>query len=200
MMEWEDVRVQLIDTPPITPDYLEGWLTSMVRSADACVLVVDLGDDDGPFAAEAVIERLAQVKTVLVGEPPADNPDPSVHHARTLLVANKLDVPGAADRLDVVREMFGPRFSVHALDAESGKGLEELRGAIYLFLRRYQGLHQTARQAGRHGLAVHLPRRQHDCADGRAGASRLGRKAQIRPHLGHGRLRRPDRHARPRAP
>ena len=24
MMEWEDVRVQLIDTPPITADYLEG--------------------------------------------------------------------------------------------------------------------------------------------------------------------------------
>src|SRR5262249_3753577 len=34
MMEWEDVRVQLIDTPPITPDYLEGYLCSMVRAAD----------------------------------------------------------------------------------------------------------------------------------------------------------------------
>src|SRR5437660_6405194 len=35
MMDWEDVRVQLIDTPPITPDYMEGYLSSMVRSADA---------------------------------------------------------------------------------------------------------------------------------------------------------------------
>src|SRR3954452_5313933 len=51
MMEWEDARVQLIDTPPITADYLEGYLSSMVRSGDAAVLVVDLGDDDGPFAA-----------------------------------------------------------------------------------------------------------------------------------------------------
>src|SRR5205823_613097 len=32
MMEWEDTRVQLIDTPPITADYLEGYLSSMVRS------------------------------------------------------------------------------------------------------------------------------------------------------------------------
>src|SRR6516164_6144197 len=72
MMEWEDVRVQLIDTPPITADYLEGYLSSMVRSADGSVLLVDLGDDDGPFAAEAVIDKLAQVKTVLVGELPAD--------------------------------------------------------------------------------------------------------------------------------
>src|SRR5437899_2292630 len=59
MMEWEDVRVQLIDTPPVTPDYLEGYLSSMVRSADAALLLVELGDDDGPFAAEAAIERLA---------------------------------------------------------------------------------------------------------------------------------------------
>src|SRR3954452_19164192 len=42
MMEWEDARVQLIDTPPITADYLEGYLSGMVRSGDAAVLVVDL--------------------------------------------------------------------------------------------------------------------------------------------------------------
>src|SRR5215831_11095776 len=78
MMEWEDVRVQLIDTPPITADYLESYLSSMVRAADAALLVVDLGDDDGPFAAEAVLERLGQVKTMLVGDPPADPEDPTI--------------------------------------------------------------------------------------------------------------------------
>src|SRR6185437_7370826 len=39
MMDWEDVRVQLIDTPPITADYLEGYVSSMVRTADAAVLL-----------------------------------------------------------------------------------------------------------------------------------------------------------------
>src|SRR5437867_8317156 len=54
MMDWEDVRIQLIDTPPITADYLEGYLSSMVQTASAAVLLVDLGDDEGPFAAQAV--------------------------------------------------------------------------------------------------------------------------------------------------
>src|SRR5918912_3258179 len=36
MMDWEDVRVQLIDTPPITADYLESYMAGMVRAADAC--------------------------------------------------------------------------------------------------------------------------------------------------------------------
>jgi ribosome-interacting GTPase 1 len=134
MMEWEDARVQLIDTPPITADYLEGYLSSMVRSADACLLVVDLGDDDGPLAAESVIERLAGVKTILSGQLPTENPDPSIHHAKTMLGANKLDLPDAADRLEMVRELFGPRFPIQALDAESGHGLEDLRTAIYRLL------------------------------------------------------------------
>src|SRR5262249_39976715 len=127
MMDWEDVRVQLIDTPPITADYLEGYLSSMVRAADAALLMVDLGEDDGPFAAEAVIEHLAKSKTVLVEQTPAVVDDPSVHNTKTLLVANKIDLPGAADRLEVVRELFGPRFPLHAVSAEQGTGLEELR-------------------------------------------------------------------------
>jgi ribosome-interacting GTPase 1 len=134
MMDWEDVRVQLIDTPPITADYLEGYLSSMVRAADGCVLVVDLGDDDGPFAAEAVLEKLAHVKTVLTRERPAEAEDPTIEYCRTLLAANKVNADGAADRLEIVRELFGPRFGILALDAESGTGLEELRTAIYKML------------------------------------------------------------------
>ena len=51
MMDWEDTRVQMIDTPPITADYLESYLSSMVRTADAAVLLVDAGDDGGPFGS-----------------------------------------------------------------------------------------------------------------------------------------------------
>jgi ribosome-interacting GTPase 1 len=134
MMDWEDVRVQLIDTPPVTADFLEGYVSSMVRAADGCVLVVDLGDDEGPFAAETVLEKLASVKSVLVGQPPADNPDPSIHHTKTLLAANKSAAEGASDRLEVVREMFGGRFPLVVLDAESGAGLEDLRNAVYRML------------------------------------------------------------------
>jgi small GTP-binding protein len=134
MMEWEDARVQLIDTPPITADYLESYLSSMVRSADAALLMVDVGDDDGPFAVEAVLDRLAQTKTVLVGQLPTDPADPAIQHTKTLLVANKMDLPGAEDRLGIVREMFGGHFPIHAISAEHGTGVEELRDAIYRFL------------------------------------------------------------------
>jgi len=134
MMDWQDVRIQLIDLPPITADYLESYTSSMVRSADACLLLLDLGDDDGPFALEPVLARLAETKTELVGALPAVSEDPTIHHAKTLLVANKIDMPGASDRLEIAREMFGQRFSIETISAEHGTGLEELRTALFRFL------------------------------------------------------------------
>jgi ribosome-interacting GTPase 1 len=139
MMDWEDVRVQLIDTPPITADYLESYLSGLVRVGDAALLLIDLGDDDGPFAAEAVIERLTQAKTILQGTGPkpgdgAAADDPGIERTRTLLIANKIDLPGAEERLHVVRELFGECFVIHVISAEHGSGLEDLRNAIYRFL------------------------------------------------------------------
>ncbi len=134
MMDWQDVKVQLIDTPPITADYLEPYVSSVVRAADAAIVMLDLGDDDGPFAVEAVLERLAQVKTILQGEKPATQEDYSIQYVRTLLVANKIDLPGAQDRLDIVREMYAGRFPIHVISAEHGAGLEDLREGIYKFL------------------------------------------------------------------
>jgi ribosome-interacting GTPase 1 len=134
MMDWEDARVQLIDLPPVTADVMEGWVSSMVRSADAALLVVDLSDDDGPFVVDAVLEKLASTKTALVGTPPDEIDDYSVEYVHTLLAANKSDADGAADRLEIVREMFGKRFPIHVMAAEHGTGLEELRAELFRFL------------------------------------------------------------------
>jgi small GTP-binding protein len=134
MMDWQDVKVQLIDTPPITADYLESYVSSLVRAADAAILMLDLGDDDGPFAAETVLDRLAHVKTILTGQKPAEQDDHSIQCVKTLLVANKIDLPDASDRLEIVREMYGQKFPIHVISAEHGAGLEDLRDAIYAFL------------------------------------------------------------------
>jgi ribosome-interacting GTPase 1 len=132
MMPWEDVFVQLIDTPPITADYMEGYLSSMVRGADLALLLVDLGDDDALAATDAVIQRLAQAKTVLIGQHPAEpTSEPGVEYVRTRLVANKVDLPDAAMRLELINELFGSRFPCHVIAAEHGQGLEELRNAVY---------------------------------------------------------------------
>lgn len=134
MMDWEDVRVQLIDLPPVTADFYEPYTTDFIRTADAAVLVVDLGDDDGPFAAETVLERLTAKKLHLVGTPPEGEEDPTVFHVRTLLVANKVDADGASDRLDILEEMIGDRLPILPVSAERGDALTDLRTRLFQLL------------------------------------------------------------------
>jgi ribosome-interacting GTPase 1 len=131
MMPWEDVRVQLVDLPPISSDFLEPWVPSIVRSADGALLVVDLSDDDAADTATAVIERLRQTKTELVGELPFDSDDESTQHVKTLMVANKRDADDAEGRLDVIHDLFSTSFPIHAVSATTGEGLDELRRRTY---------------------------------------------------------------------
>ena len=131
IMFWEDVPVQLVDLPPITADFHEGWVTSVIRSADAALLVADLASDDVADATEAALSCLAQAHTELVGTLPFDNDDESLRHIKTLLVANKADADGALDRLEIVREWFSARFPVVPVSVERREGLDDLRRATY---------------------------------------------------------------------
>jgi uncharacterized protein len=134
MMDWDDVRLQLIDLPPITADVYEPFITDFARTAEAAVLVADLGDDDGPFAVETVLERLAQRKIHLCRDLPELEDDPTVFHLKCALIVNKIDDAGAKDRLDILKEIVGDRLPVLEVSAERGDNLPELRTLLYRLL------------------------------------------------------------------
>ena len=59
MMDWEDVRVQLIDLPPITADFYEPHITDFARTSHGAALIVDIGDDGRPPCRKRSSRRLA---------------------------------------------------------------------------------------------------------------------------------------------
>jgi ribosome-interacting GTPase 1 len=134
IMMWQDVPVQLVDMPPISPEFVEPWVPDVIRSADAALLVADLASDDVAEETLAVLERLAATHTELVGELPYDVENEAIRHLKTVMAATKFDVAAAPDRYEVVREWFGPRFPVVPVSAETGLGLETLRTATYHLL------------------------------------------------------------------
>lgn len=134
MARFEDVQIQLVDLPPITEEYFETWMPDTVRRADAAALVADLGDDNLLDALETIIKRFETIKVCLVREAPAD-PDPLRTFRRALIVANKLDLPGAEDRLGILKEYYGERFDILPVSAETGAGLKELPEQLFRFLR-----------------------------------------------------------------
>jgi hypothetical protein len=131
MMPWEDVMVQLIDTPPITADYMEAHLHGLIRSADLALLVVDLGDDGGIEQCQEVLERLSTTKTRLAARSCLDEEDVGLSYTQTFLVPNKIDLPEAAARLALLHELCPVDFPEYVISAKEGTGLEALREAVY---------------------------------------------------------------------
>jgi ribosome-interacting GTPase 1 len=131
MMPWEDVMVQLIDTPPITADFLDPNLLGLTRGSDLALLMFDAGSDDGIDGLAPVLERLNQTKTRLAKESYLDEEDVGVSFTQAFLVHNKIDVPGAEERIALLKEFCLLDFREFRISAEHGTGLEELRTAIY---------------------------------------------------------------------
>ena len=71
MMKFEDIQIQLVDLPPVHPDFPESWLYQIIRNADAVIQVVDLSDPDILEDLETLLGQLAQAKVHIgAGEVP----------------------------------------------------------------------------------------------------------------------------------
>ena len=131
MMPWEDVTVQLIDTPPITADYFEPALHGIIRGADLALFLIDLGHDDGIEQCQELIDKLDTTKTRLGINSHLDENDIGVSYTRTFAVPNKIDDPQAPERLDLLHELCPLDFPEYVISAQQGTNLETLRNDIY---------------------------------------------------------------------
>lgn len=132
MLLFEDVQIQLVDLPPVHPEFHESWLFQVIREADRALLVVDLHDPDLLEDLETALAQLANAK-VQLGEGEAPNV-PGWLVKKTLLVANKLDAAGARDNLGILGELYGARFRILPVSAETGEGLEAMRREVFELL------------------------------------------------------------------
>jgi len=130
----QDVPIELVDLPPVTPESLLPALVNAVRHTHVALLVADLG-------APSVLEDLEGLLAGLAGggitfEPPQeeDEGDSLRVGPQGLIVANKCDLPGAVDTFAVLKEL-GPRFpEMLAVSAATGQGLAELLERLFVML------------------------------------------------------------------
>ncbi len=131
MMPWQDVSVQLIDTPPITEAHFEPYLLNLVRAADAVVLAFDGSSDDAPDQTAEVLKQFSSRKTPLADATGFDEEDFSIVRLKTLLVATRGNDRDCGDRLAFFREMTGVDFPTQQVDLDQPDAREQLRDAIY---------------------------------------------------------------------
>ena len=135
MARFEDVQIQLVDTPPITEDYMELWMPDTVRRADCALMVADLADDEILDAINTILKRLSAMKVDLVLEIPENPPEVTRTYRRAAVLANKTDLPGAQERLAILREFYAERFDIWPISAKADDGMAELPGKLFDFLR-----------------------------------------------------------------
>jgi hypothetical protein len=134
MMKFENILIQLVDTPPIAPEDIESDVVEVVKAADAVLLVVDLADQDSADVIDKLLANLKEKRLELLAP---DQPLPAERTQfvkRAIAPANKCDVPDALDSYPFLKEYFGGRLALRPVSASRGDGIEDLRREIFLFL------------------------------------------------------------------
>lgn len=131
MMPWEDVYVQLIDTPPITADVFDVNTQALIRGAELVLLMLDLGSDEGGDQLLEVVNKINQSKSRLGTETMINPEDIGVTYTETLLLANKIDLAESEDRAQFFAEFVDLPFETFSISALEGTGLKELSDRIY---------------------------------------------------------------------
>ncbi len=135
MMPFENVKIQLVDAPPVTGELMESWFPELVKMADAVLLVADLSDPDAAAVLEGIRSRLKERKVELVrGD--ADVPSPYFPFCkRTVLAGTRIEAEGSARAFEELGVLHEGPFERIAVSAATGRGLETLRRALFDLLR-----------------------------------------------------------------
>ncbi|MHC4697754.1 MAG: GTPase [Planctomycetota bacterium] len=113
---YEDVQIQLIDTPPITADHVPAGFPGLWRSADVLIVVVDLSSDGVLEDTEVCLNHMAERRIELTCGPRELPVEPgAMLKVPGLLLGTKADLPGTNDNLEMLHEFVGERARVEPL-------------------------------------------------------------------------------------
>jgi ribosome-interacting GTPase 1 len=134
MMPYEDIQIQLVDTPPISEQFTPPWLTNLIRLADLTLLMVDLGKE-AVAQVEDVISYMSNTSTHLNGQGGQHDGQEPIVLVKTIIVGSKKELPGANEKLEDLGSQFGNRFQILSFSAQAREGLEELKRSVFQALQ-----------------------------------------------------------------
>jgi hypothetical protein len=135
MMPVDDIHLQLVDLPSISPEHPIPWIGNALQPADCCMLVADLAHPGTIDRIAALHEILAERRVHLVDTWPNEGPatdsiadlDPFAVYLPTVLVVNKIDIEGDyLEDVEVFEELTGYTYPYLGVSALTGAGLDDL--------------------------------------------------------------------------
>lgn len=130
MMTYENVQIQLIDTPPLDREYVEPELFNLVKRADVILLMVDLLTD--PF--QQLQDALELLKEHHIY--PSSTSEPMETLPRStfkplIVVGNKCDDISCDENFEIFRSLLEKEYALIPISALTRRNLEQLKSEIY---------------------------------------------------------------------
>jgi ribosome-interacting GTPase 1 len=133
MIKFENLQIQLVDTPPIQLDHVEPGFSNLLRNADALLLVVDLTED--PIVQmEILLEVLKEMRIRVGRRGAAPSLEVGWAYLKAILLANKCDFKNAMETYGGLEAQYKEAFRVLPISAKEGMNVEELKRDVYQVL------------------------------------------------------------------
>ena len=132
MAPYENIQFQLVDTPPLTTDFIEPWMRDLIRRADMATLVLDLHADPIGQCAEA-LSILADLGIFPEGFPITGEVKSPVSK-KMLLLVNKVDDERAREDFEIFLELRETDLPCLGISARTGYNASRFLEMIYEIL------------------------------------------------------------------
>ena len=128
MMIFENVQIQLVDTPPLEHKNIRVLLGNTLRRADLIIIVVSLESN----AVEQLKSALEILKEIRI-EFPVDGESitPGSFTKKSLILANKSDHPGTSKNLSELSAFSKDKFTMISASAATGDNIDNLKKIIF---------------------------------------------------------------------
>jgi len=130
MMKFENLQIQLVDTPPMQLDHVEPGFSNLIRNADALLMVIDLTEDP-VFQMEILLEELKRMRITIVGKEMIPFLEAGWASQRVVLLGNKIDVRNAMEGYQAFEARFKENFPILPISAKGGMNFDELKKEVY---------------------------------------------------------------------
>jgi ribosome-interacting GTPase 1 len=129
MVQVENIQIQLIDTPPLSTDYIEPELLDLIRRSDLILLVVDLQTDPVAQLEDSVI-LLEKYRIVPYRFKDRYTEQRGLTFIPFLVLANKNDDADSDENFEIFRELLKEDWPMVSGSAATGRNLEQLKEAL----------------------------------------------------------------------
>jgi ribosome-interacting GTPase 1 len=130
MMPYENIQIQLVDTPPISREFVEPWLPDIIRRADIILLIVDVTTDPMTHVEETIAlleeKRIAPIRLAHLH---ADNQGWTFKPV--LVVGNKTDDPAREEDFQIFRKLLEDDWPAVSVSAATGRNFDTLKQVLY---------------------------------------------------------------------